>query len=276
LVGDPVFDLSEEQQRAATQQLAFPHKQAPLPMATLPANVPSSNLVSRDLGNGPALPRLPGTGAEVNAIAALMQEHEWETSVYTRELALKRVVEEASSPRVVHLATHGFFLSDQQVVTDRLGLGEKQSSGLEDPMLRSGLYFSGADRTLAGKLPAEGLDNGVLTAMEAGSLNLRGTELVVLSACNTGQGDMKDGEGVFGLRRALQEAGAQAVLMSLWSVPDQETQDLMKRFYAKWLGGMEMHEALKQAQLEMREQVRRSHDGNDLPYYWGAFVLVGR
>ena len=143
-------------------------------------------------------------------------------------------------------------------------------------MLRSGLYFAGADRTLAGKPAAVGLDNGVLTAMEAGNLDLRGTELVVLSACNTGQGDVKNGEGVFGLRRALQEAGAQAVLMSLWSVPDKETQELMQRFYSKWLAGMEMHEALKEVQLEMREKVRQEHEGRDLPYYWGAFVLVGR
>jgi CHAT domain-containing protein len=173
-------------------------------------------------------------------------------------------------------ATHGFFLSDQQIKTDRIGLPDRQPSGIEDPMLRSGLYFAGANRTLAGKPVPEGLDNGVLTAMEAGGLNLRGTELVVLSACNTGLGDVKNGEGVFGLRRALQEAGAQSVLMSLWSVPDEETLDLMKLFYAKWLDGMEIHQALKEAQLEMREQVKMSHDGKDLPYYWGAFVLVGR
>jgi CHAT domain-containing protein len=271
LVGDPVFDLSEEQQRAATQKLAFPRQQAPVLMAAL-----SPNDRSRDLGNGATLPRLPGTGAEVNAIAKLMQDGQWKTSVYTGELALKRVVEQASSPRVVHLATHGFFLADQQIKAERMGREKQQSSGTEDPMLRSGLYFAGADRALAGKPAAEGLDNGVLTAMEAGSLNLRGTELVVLSACNTGQGDVKNGEGVFGLRRAFEEAGAQSVLMSLWSVPDKETLELMKRFYAKWLAGMEIHEALKEAQLEMREQVRKGHDGKDLPYYWGAFVVVGR
>ena len=89
-------------------------------------------------------------------------------------------------------------------------------------MLRSGLYFAGADRTLAGKPSVPGLDNGVLTAMEASSLNLLGTELVVLSACNTGQGDVRNGEGVFGLRRALQEAGAQSVMMSLWCGADKE------------------------------------------------------
>jgi CHAT domain-containing protein len=121
-----------------------------------------------------------------------------------------------------------------------------------------------------------GLDNGVLTAMEASSLNLLGTEIVVLSACNTGQGAVRNGEGVFGLRRALQEAGAQFVMMSLWSVLDKETLELMKRFYTKWLAGMEIHQALKEAQLELREQVRASHGGTDLPHYWGAFVLVGR
>jgi CHAT domain-containing protein len=116
----------------------------------------------------------------------------------------------------------------------------------------------------------------VLTALEAGNLDLTGTELVVLSACNTGQGEVPSSEGVFGLRRALEEAGAQSVMMSLWSVPDKETLELMKLFYQKWLSGTEKHEALKQAQLEMRQRVRSEHDGHDLPYYWAAFVLVGR
>ena len=274
LVGDPVFDLSEEQQRGAVEKLALPQPEAPVRIEAL---MPGA--VSRDQASGSSLQglaRLPGTGAEVAAIAELMQEHQWKTSVYTNEIALKTAVERAVSPRVVHLATHGFFLPDQQIKADRTGAGGSQPAGIEDPMLRSGLYFAGANRTLARKPAGEGLDNGVLTAMEAGSLNLRGTELVVLSACNTGQGDVKNGEGVFGLRRALEEAGAQSILMSLWSVPDQETLELMKRFYSKWLDGMEIHEALKEAQLEMREQVRKSHDGKDLPYYWGAFVLVGR
>ena len=274
LVGDPVFDLSEEQQRGAVEKLALPQPEAPVRIEAL---MPGA--VSRDQASGSSLQglaRLPGTGAEVAAIAELMQEHQWKTSVYTNEIALKTAVERAVSPRVVHLATHGFFLPDQQIKADRTGAGGSQPAGIEDPMLRSGLYFAGANRTLARKPAGEGLDNGVLTAMEAGSLNLRGTELVVLSACNTGQGEVKNGEGVFGLRRALEEAGAQSILMSLWSVPDQETLELMKRFYSKWLDGMEIHEALKEAQLEMREQVRKSHDGKDLPYYWGAFVLVGR
>jgi CHAT domain-containing protein/Tfp pilus assembly protein PilF len=281
LVGDPVFDLTEDQQRAAIRKLALPTRELPVEVTAL-----STIDYARDFGSGTTLRRLPGTGAEVAAIAALMEQRQWKASVYTGELALKRVVEGVSSPRVVHLATHGFFLPDQpinvqqlkvqQLKAGRLGLDENQPSGVEDPMLRSGLYFTGANRTLAGNPLADGLDNGVLTAMEAGNLNLGGTELVVLSACDTGQGDVKNGEGVFGLRRALQEAGAQEVLMSLWSVPDAETLDLMKGFYTKWLAGTEIHEALKQAQLEMREKVKAAHDGRDLPYYWGAFVLVGR
>ena len=192
-----------------------------------------------------------------------------------QDVALKQVVDETKSPRVLHLATHGFFLSDREIKTDGAGL-PVQTAGLEDPMLRSGLYFAGADRALAGKPSPAGLDNGVLTAMEAGNLNLTGTELVVLSACNTGQGDVKNGEGIFGLRRALQEAGAGAVLMSLWSVPDNETRELMQLFYRKWISGMEKHQALKEAQLEIRETVKLRYGGRDLPYYWGSFVLVGK
>jgi CHAT domain-containing protein len=213
---------------------------------------------------------------DVAAIANLMNAKGWKTNLYTRDAALKVVVQRAESPVVVHLATHGFFLPDQQNKITRGGAAQNPSAALEDPMLRSGLYFAGADRTLAGNLTAVGSDNGILTAMEAANLNLGGTELVVLSACNTGQGDVKAGEGVFGLRRALQEAGARAVLMSMWSVPDKETTELMQHFYIKWLAGTDMHEALKQAQLEIREEVKREHSGKDLPYYWGAFVLVGR
>ncbi len=279
LVGDPVFDLSEEQQLAAMEKLNSLEQKTPVLTAGLsPGSLAGNQVseVSRSGDGSSTLPRLPGTGTEVKAIAELLQQHQWKTSVYTGALAQKRVVEQASSPRVLHLATHGFFLADQHNKSGRSGLGESKPSGLEDPMLRSGLYFAGADRTLAGKPTTQGEDNGVLTAMEAGNLNLHGTELVVLSACNTGQGDVKNGEGVFGLRRAFEEAGVQEVLMSLWSVPDEETLELMNRFYAKWLSGMETHKALKEAQLEMREKVKATHDGKDLPYYWGAFVLVGR
>ena len=142
-------------------------------------------------------------------------------------------------------------------------------------MLRSGLFFAGASRVLRGESPPEGLEDGILTASEAVGLNLQGTELVVLSACETGLGKVADGEGVFGLRRAIQEAGAQSVLMSLWAVPDRETEELMTLFYSKWLAGEDKHQALREAEMELRGKVKARYR-RDLPFYWGGFVLVGR
>jgi len=216
---------------------------------------------------------LPGTATEVQSIRELLREKNWNVSSYQGEQALEEVVKKAASPRVLHLATHGFFMADEPAKAGTRGGG--QSSGEEDPMLRSGLFFAGADRTLNMEAPIDGMENGVLTAYEATALNLQGTELVVLSACETARGHVQYGEGVFGLGRALQEAGAEAVLMSLWSVPDQETQELMTQFYTNWLGGMDEPEALRRAEITEREVVKARY-GKDLPYYWGAFVLVSR
>jgi CHAT domain-containing protein/tetratricopeptide (TPR) repeat protein len=267
LIGDPSFDLSEAQQRAAINRLSLPISETKLEIPALSLGNPR-----RGGANETQLPRLPGTAIEMNTVSAIMRRHGWKVGVYSGDAALKREVEQVDRPRVLHLATHGFFLPDQQATSTPVD----STAGIDDPMLRSGLYFAGADRTLAAQSTPDDLDDGVLTAAEAGSLNLTGTELVVLSACNTGQGEVKNGEGVFGLRRAFQEAGANAVLMSLWSVPDKETQELMQIFYSKWLAGTEKHEALRQAQLEMRAKVKRAFGGRDMPYYWGAFVLVGQ
>lgn len=140
-------------------------------------------------------------------------------------------------------------------------------------MLRSGLFFAGASRTLCGHAPVGGLDDGVLTAYEASTLDLQGSELVVLSACETGRGQSRPGEGVFGLRRAFQEAGARCVLISMWQVPDQETSVLMAGFYKHWLSTGDKHQALQLAQQELRSTLKTQ--GRDVPFYWGAFVLVG-
>jgi TonB family protein len=163
-------------------------------------------------------------------------------------------------------------LSDQAEIFSKTST--RLLPGFEDPMLRSGLFFAGANRVLQGEKPAEDLEDGILTAYEATGLNLQGTELVVLSACETGMGKIANGEGVFGLRRALQEAGAQAVLMSLWAVPDRETQELMTLFYNKWLAGEDKQQALHDAEMELRATVKARY-GEDRPFYWGGFVLVG-
>jgi CHAT domain-containing protein len=111
-------------------------------------------------------------------------------------------------------------------------------------------------------------------------LDLAGTELVVLSACETGLGENRAGEGVFGLRRAFQESGAQSVLMSMWLVPDPETRRLMEKFYRYWLSDKykdkDKYDALRRAQFDLREELKKEGQGHEIPYYWGAFVLVGR
>ena len=134
---------------------------------------------------------------------------------------------------------------------------------VENPLLRSGLLLANAKQAIA-----EGGD-GVLTAYEAKSLNLDETELVVLSACETGLGDVKNGEGVYGLQRAFQTAGVATVLMSLWTVSDNATQELMTSFYENWLiKKQNKRQAFKNAQEQLREKFPH-------PYYWAAFVMVG-
>lgn len=273
LFGNPSFGLSEAQQRAALAKLAAGEKR-PLLAAATAITGPG---LSRDVTWGQRLGALTGTQEEVREVTELLQRQGWQVEVYEGDEALEEVVKRVRSPRVLHLATHGFFLKDQEWKLQQRELldSEGPPAGVEDPMLRSGLYLAGAERARAHQSPAADLDDGVLTAYEAAELNLQGTELVVLSACDAGLGVQENGEGVFGLRRALEEAGAQAVLMSMWSVPDQETQELMTLFYSNWLKGMNMHEALRWAQMKEREVVRRRYKG-DLPYYWGAFVLVAR
>jgi CHAT domain-containing protein len=278
LVGNPKFDLTAAEQRAALVELksgvgvGTTAQHADLAPGTPPNG---SEVASRggELKGGDLNP-LPGTQVEVDTVDKLLTESGWQAQAYTGDLALKETVTRVRSPRVVHIATHGFFLTDEELAANTGEQGERHTPP-EDPMLRSGLFFAGADRVRAGAAPEAGVDDGVLTAFEASQLNLEGTELVVLSACETGLGQQSNSEGVFGLRRGLQEAGANAVLMSMWSVPDKETQELMALFYQKWLGGMDKPEALRQAQLQERETVRRRY-GKDLPYYWGAFVMVSR
>ena len=280
LVGNPAFDLTPEQQKSALAQLrggASPSAPAQPANAPQPASAGAAQLASRggDL-KGADLNPLPGTQVEVDSVDALLKNAGWRPTEFTGNLALKETITQAHAPRVIHIATHGFFLSDEELKAQAEARGQ-QANLNEDPMLRSGLFFAGADRVREGAAPEAGpgaeVDDGVLTAYEASQLNLQGTELVVLSACETGLGKELNSDGVFGLRRGLQEAGAQAVMMSMWSVPDKETQELMSLFYAKWLSGTEKPEALRQAELAEREVVRKRY-GKDLPYYWGAFVMV--
>jgi hypothetical protein len=207
---------------------------------------------------------LPGTRTEGKHIAARLGVQPWLNGT-----ALEGRLKTFPSTRILHIATHGFFLEDQKRDPDQdlLGMG-RLSHALENPLLRSGLVLAGANTWLRDEpLPPEAED-GILTAEDVSGLDLLGTELVVLSACETGLGTVQIGEGVFGLRRAFMLAGARTLVMSLWKVPDRQTQELMEDFYQRILADEARSEALRLAQLAMKAKYPE-------PLYWGAFICQG-
>ncbi|MCX7735481.1 MAG: CHAT domain-containing protein [Candidatus Kapabacteria bacterium] len=210
---------------------------------------------------------LPGTRVEVDKITNELTKSGWEVKKYLGKEALEEAVKTISSPTVLHIATHGKFLKDVETSREERMLGMETQRFTENPLLKSFLLFAGAENTIKGTR-ASNTDDGLLTAFEAQGLNLDNTELVVLSACETGLGEVKNGEGVYGLQRAFIQAGAKSLIMSLWTVNDQTTQELMIDFYRNWLSGKSKREAFNQAQ----QNLKRKYPGY---YYWGAFVMVG-
>jgi CHAT domain-containing protein len=211
---------------------------------------------------------LPGTKVEVDQIAKTLQKNGWKVNSYIGVSASESNIKKEANPRILHIATHGYFFDDIPLdTTENRFLGLDRNRVVEDPMLRSGLLLTGANRTLQGE-ESQG-ENGLLSAAEASLLDLRETELVVLSACETGKGVVKNSEGVYGLRKAFADAGAQNVIMSLWEVDDKVTQEFMTRFYEIWLNDKTtIREAFNRTQLEIKAKYPQ-------PYYWGAFILVG-
>lgn len=200
---------------------------------------------------------LPGTKTEIEKVSSILTAHRWLVQALLNENATEEAIKEIRQPRLLHIATHGFFTDDRN----------NNTLAANDPMLRSGLLFSGAANFVQDHLQLPG-DNGILTAYEASNLNLDNTEMVVLSACETAKGEIQNGEGVYGLQRAFQTAGAKSIIMSLWKVDDVATQKLMTGFYEQWTSGKTKSEAFKAAQLNLKKEYPH-------PYYWGAFVLLG-
>lgn len=192
---------------------------------------------------------LLGTKEEIDKVGSILQSHKVRAQIFTNESASERAIKQVQHPRVLHIATHGFFVE-----------------GEDNPLLRAGLLLAGAANFIQDHSRVDE-ENGILTAYEAANLDLDNTDLVVLSACETGKGEVQNGEGVYGLQRAFQSAGAQTIVMSLWKVDDAATQQLMTSFYSNWMSGMSKAEALKNAQISLKKQF--SH-----PYYWGAFVML--
>jgi len=225
---------------------------------------------------------LPNTEIEAISIEPQLKVYAGaDVQVFKQRYALESVVKGFDSPKVAVFATHGFFLPQQQtdlkseflriVETAENILRDLSGKPYENPLLRCGLLLSGCNQ----KDAVVGADDGILTGAEVTGLNLRGTELVVLSACETGLGDIHQGEGVAGLRQAFQLAGAQSVVASLWKVSDRETSLLISDFFRNLADGQSKADALRNAQLSRIEK-RRERFGAAHPFYWAAFTLTGR
>jgi CHAT domain-containing protein/Tfp pilus assembly protein PilF len=207
---------------------------------------------------------LSATAQEAKAIQALFPD----ATVWTGAQATKTVLKEVRAPRILHIATHGFFLQDAVALSppgSSTTRGYGADAAIDNPLLRSGLGLAGAN--LRNGAVA---DSGILTALEASGLDLWGTKLVVLSACDTGIGEVHTGEGVYGLRRAFAQAGAETLVMSLWPVSDYVTRELMIGYYKRLKEGAGRAEALRQVQLEMLKRKDRRH-----PFYWASFISSG-
>jgi CHAT domain-containing protein len=190
-----------------------------------------------------------------------LKNNNWQTESFMLDHANEQTLKKILSPTILHVATHGFFLSDVEL-TDETQEDSDQSYR-KNPLFRSGILLAGAGLRLDNSE-----EDGVLTAYEALNLNLDKTELVSLSACETGLGEVRNGEGVYGLQRSFLVAGAKAVLMSLWQVDDQATQELMDHFYQYWFAGKTKTDAFREAQIKLKEKYQ-------YPYFWGAFVMIG-
>lgn len=210
---------------------------------------------------------LPGTAREINQLNARLESKGYQvTTLDQNEASEEALRQQIAGVGIVHLATHGFFLKETSRPEKKFpgpGIGFQMGgetrinpANIEDPMYRSGLALSGAQSTFnlwkEGKVPPPSRD-GVLMAVEANLLDLRGTDLVVLSACETAVGESLDGEGVMGLRRAFINAGANSTIMTLWPVNDEATVEVMEAFYEKYLGGTHPAIALAEVQNELYE-----------------------
>lgn len=257
VVADPDFNLGADSE---------------VPTSNFPEEV---NRQSRDLTRtNLRFMRLPGTRLEGEQIAAMLK-----VEPLLEKDVLESRIKGCHSPRILHIATHGFFLPDQKrdslknqvemVPWDNFADNYlTHLTTLENPLLRSGLALAGANAWLEGRsLPPEAED-GILTAEDISSMDLLDTDLVVLSACETGLGEVHTGEGVFGFRRAFVLAGVKVLVMSLWKVQDRHTQELMEEFYQRLLTGEAIADALRAAKLSLKEKYPNLLD-------WAAFICQG-
>ncbi len=256
IMADPDYDMGLEEKTQVAAAMGVIETRGPAPLSR----------DAKDL----RFRRLPDTKQEADAIEKLLREgQKINVRSYQDKQALEEVLMTVKQPKILHLATHGYFLKDEEVKHQpNLGLMFQERDrmvdiGIENPMLRSGIVLAGVNASLK-----EARDDGMVSAEKILGLRLKGTELVVLSACETGTGEVKSGEGVFGLKRSFILSGAKTVVMSLWSIPSKETTELMTDFYTLMAKGKSKSEALREARLNLMKKKPN-------PFYWGAFIMVG-
>lgn len=218
-----------------------------------------------DYGADKTVPPLPATKTEVDGITKTLKSSGYQVSEYIQDEANEDNLKAAKEVAVLHIATHGFFFPDVDKASWPIGVHVENAK--DNVLLRSGLMLSGAAASNKINPTLDNYNNGIITSYEAMNLDLNGTKLVVLSACETGLGEVKAGEGVYGLQRAFLIAGADAIIMSLWKVDDAATQQLMNSFYANWVKNSDKQKAFKQAQQQLMTKYKE-------PFYWGAFVMM--
>ena len=214
--------------------------------------------------------KLPSTKVEIQKVYDILTAKNIATKTYEETSANENVFKNFSgqSPEIMHFATHGFCLdTDEKIKRNTFAKFISSYSQKESSMVLSGLALSGANNVWKGNFDLPNIEDGVLTAYEISQLDLSNTKLAVLSACETARGKIFPVDGVFGLQRAFKQAGAGAILMSLWKVDDQATALFMEHFYKFLLQSGDRHEALKLAQDEVKKQYPD-------PWYWAAWVIL--
>ncbi len=208
--------------------------------------------------------QLPGSEVEVKVLDSLFKKKNWQTTLVVNQDLTEELIKNVESPKVLHVSTHGFYL--EKVNSPENELVENE---FDNPLLRSGLLFSNGGAVVHNaSIGSINSKDGVLTAYEAMNMALDHTDLVVLSACETGLGEVVHGEGVLGLQRSFQVAGAKTVIVSLFRVSDEVTQKLMVNFYENWFRTGDKYVAFTEA----KKTIMKDYPN---PKYWGAFVIVG-
>lgn len=236
-------------------------------MGSIPQDIPIDNNVR--------FSPLPGTEKEVRQISRLLKQKQWNTEVLIGTRALEEKLKfrtGKNAPKILHLATHGYFYPEAKEYRKHRYFNDNYYSHriiyAQNPLLRSGVMLAGVNCywNKSGALP-KGVDDGILTAYEVVGMDLYNTDLVILSACESGKGTINDMEGVLGLQRAFRLAGSQHVIVSLWKVPDEATAELMELFYQYYLNDYSVYTAFRKAQKDMSTRYEN-------PYYWASFLLI--